>query len=131
MLNDATYKEQVCWDDRCTCFAGLSSGACFKNNKFFLDNPTAIPILLYSDGLCITNPLNANAAKKNKIIGVYMTLGTVASWNRSRVDSTQLVMILTEQHLKMFGAEVVYRRLIEDLKGLCYTLPGPDFVQTQ
>jgi hypothetical protein len=117
MLNDPTYREQVCWSEKCTCIAGLSSGTCYKSNSFFRDNPTAVPLLLYSDGLCITNPLNANAAKKNKLIGVYMTLGSVASWNRSRVDSTQLVMVLNEQHLKQFGPQVVYKQLLEDLKG--------------
>jgi hypothetical protein len=121
MLNDATYKEQASRSEECDCIAGVFSGSCFKSNKFFVENPTAVPILLYSDGLCLTNPLNANAAKKNKLLGVYMTLGTVAPWNRTRVDSTQLVMVLNEKDYKKFGSEIVFKQLIKDLKGLCYS----------
>jgi hypothetical protein len=119
MLNDMSYKRQaqVCTSAGCECISGIYSGSCYKANTFFRDNPTAVPILLYSDGLCLTNPLNSNAAKKNKIVGVYMTLGSVAAWNRSKVDSTQLVMLVKEKHCKTFGLEVIYRQLIQDLKG--------------
>jgi hypothetical protein len=118
ILNDATYQEQLCsLGAECECISGIFSGACYKSNSYFRENPAAVPILLYSDGLCITNPLNANAAKKNKLIGVYMTLGSVAVWNRSRVDPTQLVMVVNEKDFKRFGPEIVFKQLIDDLKG--------------
>jgi hypothetical protein len=120
ILSDKTYQDQVNCGTDCECFASVFSGTCFKTNKFFQDNPSAIPIILYSDGLCLTNPLNANAAKKNKLVGVYMTLGTVPIWNRSKVDSTQLVMVFNEKDGKRFGSEVIFKDLIEDLKGFCY-----------
>jgi hypothetical protein len=50
----------------------------------FKANPTAIPILLYSDGLCLTNPLNANAAKKNKLS--LHDFWHIPVWGWSKVD---------------------------------------------
>lgn len=49
---------------------------------------------------------------------MYMTLGNIYKFNRSKTNPIQLILLCKEKHLKYFGHEAVFRYLIEDLKQL-------------
>lgn len=95
----------------------FTDGTIFKNNQFFKDHPNALQILLYQDSFEIVNPLGS-ARTKHKILGVYLTLGSINKYNRSKTNPIQLALICREKGLKFFGHQAVFQSLIKDLKHL-------------
>jgi uncharacterized C2H2 Zn-finger protein len=90
----------------------------YKENPFFMQNPTAIPLILYSDEIAITNPLSATTSKKHKMIMMYYTLGTIPSWNRTKVDSMQLVLAMRSEDYGIYKQNICYRKVVDELKSL-------------
>jgi hypothetical protein len=120
MLEDSSYQNCAtsAKDYRDAVHSDIWNSELYKNNAFFLQNPTAIPLILYSDEICITNPLSSATAKKHKMICMYYTLGSVPTWNRTKVDSIQLVMTLRSEDFALFKQVKCYRRVVDELKSL-------------
>jgi hypothetical protein len=96
----------------------ITDGEFYKTNPFFVDNPDAVPILMYSDAACLINPLNTGKTKTHKMTGFYFTFGNLPVWNRSKVDPLQVAIYVLEVDLLKFGYDAVLKPLIDDLKKL-------------
>lgn len=94
----------------------VKDGQAYKNNKYFQDNPDALTIMLYSDGLELANPLGA-AKTVYKAVNVYLTLADIPKHLRSRTENQFLVLAVMEEDLKEHREEV-YAKLLEELKQL-------------
>jgi len=121
MFHDASIQNFIQDHDNTTTdsfeLRDIRDGMMFKQNEFFKCNPSGLQILLYQDSFEAVNPLGA-ARGKHKLLGVYFTLGNLHPAVRSRIDTLQLVIICKERYLKEFGADVVFRPLIDDLNSL-------------
>ncbi|KAE8738154.1 hypothetical protein FOCC_FOCC016374 [Frankliniella occidentalis] len=95
----------------------FEDGTAFKKNKFFIDNPDGLKIILYMDAFEPCEPLKA-ARGKHKMLAVYMTLGNMPAYCRSTRDPIQLVMLVHADTLKEFSYEQIFSPLLEDLKSL-------------
>ena len=108
--------------------ADIKDGSQIRNNPFFHENPGASGILLYSDGVELVNPLGA-ARGVYKIVQMFYTLVDIPKNQRSQVDKLQLAMIFKEKLLKKYSTEVIYKRIIDDLKtlenGIVVNIPEP------
>ena len=93
----------------------VKDGLMYKNNQYFIDNPEALTILLYSDGVELVNPLGAGRGK-HKVIQIFLTFGEIPKNQRSKIDRIQLVAIVKEKVAKQFGFKKVYQQIVEDLK---------------
>src|SRR6218665_2214991 len=74
-----------------------------------------ISVILYQDAFEVVNPIGS-AKSKHKVLGVYMILGNLLTHNRSKIDHTQLVLLCLEKDFDKFGQNLVFRRLVNDLK---------------
>jgi len=95
----------------------IKDGSVLKNNNFFRNNKYTLQIILYQDAFEICNPLGS-AKKKFKLVGIYMVLGNLPPYLRSKVDNIQLVMLCYEKHVTFFSWEKIMEHLINDLKCL-------------
>jgi hypothetical protein len=84
--------------------------------------------VLYQDEFEVVNPLGA-AKGKHKILAVYYTLANLLPSARSKIDALQLVLLCKRVDFVNFGANVIFDRLINDLKDLetAGIDLGPDF----
>src|SRR6218665_284616 len=74
-----------------------------------------ISVILYQDAFEVVNPIGS-AKSKHKVLGVYMILGNLLTHNRSKIDHTQLVLLCLEKDFDKFGQNLIFRRLVNDLK---------------
>ena len=95
----------------------VRDGQYFKHNKYFQDNPDAVPILLFQDELELCNPLGSGKSK-HKVNATYFTTLDIQSPLRSRVKSIQLVSLVMSKVWKKYGNEKCNERLIKDLMEL-------------
>ena len=104
----------------------VKDGIIYKQNEYFKDNPEAMTLLLYSDGVELVNPLGAGRGK-HKVIQIFLTFGEIPKYQRSKIDRIQLVAVLKEKLVKQFGFQRVYQRIVEDLihleKGINISYP--------
>ena len=103
------YEENVIKD----CRDGLN----FRGNEFFKANPTAVPLLLFTDELEVANPLGAGKTKHKVQCSYYTTLDVIPSL-RSKVKSIQLLSLVLSRYWKKHGNLKCNRNFIEDLKDL-------------
>lgn len=96
-------------------YRDITDGAVFKNNNFFKTNPDALRLILYADAFETCNPLGS-AKKKHKLLAVYMMLGNVQPYARSKIDQFQLVLLCKEKHVSSFGINKIFELVIHDLK---------------
>ena len=94
----------------------VKDGSVYKTNTFFMENPTALTIIIYSDALQITNPLGASKGKF-KIVNIYFTLAEIQKHLRAKTENFFITLSVKESDLKYFRNEV-YAPLIADLKVL-------------
>ena len=110
----------------------IEDGNLFKENQYFINNPDALGILLYSDGVEMVNPLGA-ARGTYKIVQVFFTLVNIPKIQRSQIDRLQLGMIFKEKLLKQYGYRVIYKAILEDLmkleEGIVINIPEPKTVK--
>lgn len=90
-------------------------GDFYKNNIFFQENPTAIPIVLYQDGFELVCPIGPASNLKHKVIGVYMAFGNLPSHIRFKKDFIQLVALCKNCD---FDPLEVYGKIVDDLSKL-------------
>ena len=95
------------------CRDGLN----FRQNEFFKQNPTAVPLLLFQDELEVANPLGSGKTK-HKIQCTYFTTLEIVPALRSKVKSIQLCSLVLSRHWKKHGNSKCNRNLLEDLKVL-------------
>jgi hypothetical protein len=98
-------------------FEDITDGQVSQNNPFFKDNSGAFRIILYQDAFEICNPLGSSK-KIHKLVGIYMVLGNISSFNRSRVDHIQLVTLCLESDVKKYGFKQICEILIRDIRTL-------------
>ncbi|XP_043483992.1 uncharacterized protein LOC122512301 isoform X1 [Leptopilina heterotoma] len=98
-------------------FFDFTDGNATKNNDFFMHNVNNLKILLYQDAFEICNPIGSSRGK-NKVVGVYMILGNLPPYLRSKTNNVRLVLLCLEKDLKRFGWDIFFKQLIEDLKML-------------
>ena len=95
----------------------VKDGKVYKDSKFFKDNPDAFAIMLYSDGVELTNPLSSGKGK-HKIVQMFWTLCEVPKYHRSAIDKIQLALVFKEKLLKKYSPKVIFGSLLTDLKTL-------------
>jgi hypothetical protein len=95
---------------------GVRDGTIYKENEFFLQNPEALTIELYSDAFEITNPLGASRGI-HKIVNVYFSLAELPKGINSKIENKFLVLSAKNAHMKTYK-EDIYKPLIADLKRL-------------
>jgi len=95
----------------------VTDGQAYCRNRFFMQNPSALRIILYQDSFEVANPLGSGK-KKHKILAVYFSLVDFPAHNRSSVDHIQLLLLCREVDFRFFGQEVVFSELIKDLQSL-------------
>ena len=118
MLEDPTYMDQQSEDSYSfneDIISDIRDGWGFRRNKFFQENPDAVPLIIFQDELEITNPLGAGKTK-HKINATYLTHALTIPALRSKVASVQLVSLVLSRDWKTYGNEACNRRLIEDIK---------------
>lgn len=98
-------------------FANITDGSVYKNNQYFMDNPTVLRLLLFQDAFEICNVLGS-ARKKYKIIGIYMNVGNVQPFHWSKVDNISLVALVFERHLNQFGFTKIFDIIVKDIRTL-------------
>lgn len=92
-------------------------GQTVSDNPLFKAETSSLGLILYQDAFEVVNPLGSGK-RKHKVLGVYLSLADVLPHNRSRIDQMQLVLLCREQDFKYFGQELVFGRLVNDLKDL-------------
>ena len=120
LVQDSTFlevTENMINDKSMADIKDVKDGMIYKQNIYFKDNPEAMTLLLYSDGVELVNPLGAGRGK-HKIIQIFLTFGEIPKYQRSKIDRIQLVAVLKEKLVKQFGFQKVYQRIVEDLKHL-------------
>lgn len=95
----------------------IQSGNIIKNNSFLQGNKNTLQIILYQDAFEVCNPLGASK-KKFKLVGLYMILGNLPAYLRSKVEHIQLVFLCYEKYITFFGWEKIIEPLINDLRNL-------------
>lgn len=98
-------------------FVDFMDGELYKTNEFFRLNPNALQVILYQDAFEVCNPLGSSR-KLYKVVGIYMTLGNIQPWHRSKVDNIQLVALCLERDIKKYGFGKIVDILIKDLNDL-------------
>lgn len=94
----------------------IHDGTCYKNNELF-SLETGIELIIYQDAFEVNNVLGA-AKGKDKLVGVYYTLGNFLPSNRSKVDPIQLIILSKEKHLKQCSLEKFFQPLVSELTEL-------------
>ena len=136
LMQDKSYVQMILQNKKSNVkkhfVSDITDGSLFQQNIFFQTNRSAIPLLLYSDGVEIVNPLGA-ARGTYKIVQVFFTLLNIPKDQRSQIDRIQLVMVFREKLLKKYNAALIFKPLIDDLKkleeGIIIKLPHPKIVQ--
>lgn len=119
LLKDKSVKQQFMTPDvsQPGVYKDFTDGTVFKSIPLFHDHPDALQLLLFQDAFEVVNPLGS-AKKKHKILAVYMLLGNLYPWNRSRMHSIQLLLLCKEGDFSFFGQDKVFAPLIGDIRKL-------------
>ena len=97
-----------------TCVRGYKDGILFKTNKLFSSTNHSLQLMLYQDAFEVVNPLGS-AKTVHKLLAVYYVLGNLHPYNRSRVNSMQLVLLCEERHVNQTNMDVLVQPLLDDL----------------
>ncbi|ESO99907.1 hypothetical protein LOTGIDRAFT_158065 [Lottia gigantea] len=112
------YEKPVHNDAGNNTFSDVLHGHSFKNNKYFIENPSALKIVLYQDAFEVVNPLGS-AKSKFKLIGFYYTLLDIYPHKRSKIDPMQLCILCKESDFTFFeNGQKVLEPLINDIVSL-------------
>ena len=95
----------------------VKDGLAFKQNNFFIENPDAVSLLLYSDAVEVVNPIGPGKSK-HKIVQVFWSSGDLSRQHRSQIDKLQLCLVFKEKLLKKYGSFKIFKCLIDDLRVL-------------
>ena len=67
----------------------VRDGSWFRENEFFVNNPDAVPLVMFQDELELCNPLGSGKTR-HKILCSYFTSLDIQPALRSKVNSIQL-----------------------------------------
>jgi hypothetical protein len=98
-------------------YSDVHSGLNFKTNPFFSENPNALQLILYQDGLELVNPIGASKGI-HKVIAYYLTIGNLQPHLRSLINQMQLVLLVKEKDLKLANLHDVLKPLTDELLDL-------------
>lgn len=104
-------------DTACNVLCDIYDGSVFKSNVLFQESDLTLKLILYQDAFEVVNPLGS-ARKKHKILGVYLTLTNFDPHFRSNIDQMQLVLLCKEKDLKYFGHDIIFSKMLSDLRDL-------------
>lgn len=118
LLKNKIILEQCLLKKRSTngIFADLTDGQKHRASNFFQQN-NILQIILYQDAFEVCNPLGSSRIK-HKVVGIYMVLGNLPPWQRSKTDQIQLVSLCYEKDIKYYGWSIILKNIIDDLKVL-------------
>ena len=120
IYGDKTYQEVLrkanSVEKTSDCLQDITDGFIFQNSDYFRNNPSALPLILYSDGVETLNPLSY-AKGKHKLTCVYFQVAKVPQYLRT-VSNVQLLMVFREKLIKKHGLNKIFNQLVEDLKSL-------------
>lgn len=116
LLNDkyvynAVFRNKVTDPDVLNDF---TDGLKFRNSSFF-SNKT-INIFIYQDAAEVVPNQLGNAVGRHKLLLVYMVLGNLPPHLRCLTENVHLVLVCKNKDFAYFGTDVIFRRLIEDVK---------------
>ena len=89
-------------------------GLYFKNLNLNPEDIT-IEVLLYTDDFETGNPLGSRKGK-HKLLGVYMTLLSLPSKYRAKLDNILLVALARSSLVTKYGIDSIFAPIVEDLK---------------
>lgn len=92
----------------------ITDGWAFKSNDMFSSDMDVLKVMIFQDAFEVVNPL-ASAKTKNKVLAVYFTLANYPPYQRSTIDQIQLALLCLEKHIKYFGVNEVFSKLVADL----------------
>ena len=92
----------------------VTDGSAYKESKYFKDNPDAHALMMYSDGVELTNPL-ASGRGKHKIVQLFWQVCEIPRFQRSTIDRLQLGLVFKEKLLKKYKYSTILKELVEDL----------------
>ena len=92
-------------------------GSAYRDNPFFRNNPGAFAAHFYSDAVELSNPLGW-AKGRHKVVQVFYTIAQIPRNQRSQIDRMQLALVCKEKLIKKYGYDVIFEKLVEDLKVL-------------
>uniref|UniRef100_A0A1B0D2M7 Uncharacterized protein n=1 Tax=Phlebotomus papatasi TaxID=29031 RepID=A0A1B0D2M7_PHLPP len=96
-------------------YSDLNDGEISKNNTFWDPFHKNIQLLIFQDAFEVCNPIGA-ARLKNKLIGVYLSVGNLKKYNRSQVNNLYLIALCNESNFKYFGPNKILNELVNDIK---------------
>ena len=120
LLEDESYNKQKREDQyfhEPDVIKDVKDGKNFRNNKFFRENPTAVPLLFFQDELEVVNPLGAGK-NKHKIQCTYWTSLDIIPAFRTKIKSVQLCSLVLSKYWKKYGNGPTIKNMLEDLKDL-------------
>ena len=119
LVEDSSFQKalQTADSDEENKIKDVKDGAVYKNSDFFKDNPQALTIMMYSDGVEVTSPISYGKGK-HKLVQLYWQIADVPKFQRSGINRLQLGMVFKEKLLKKYSQKVIYESLINDLKEL-------------
>ena len=98
-------------------FHDLIDGNIYKSHPLFLEVPTALQLVLYTDEVEVCNPLGSRATK-NKLLLVYYTLGNISPKYRSKLAAIRLVAMVKSNDISHSGIDKILARINLDLNEL-------------
>ena len=120
LLEDQTYIDQKKGDPyfhEAGFIKDVRDGSKFRTNEFFIENPEAVPLLIFQDELEVVNPLGAGKSR-HKIQCTYWTSLEVIPAIRTRIKSIQLCSLVLSRHWKKYGNAPTMQNMLQDLKEL-------------
>jgi len=92
----------------------FTDGLVYRNCIAQEQGEKILSLILYQDSFELVNPLGS-AKKKQKMLAVYFVLGNLKLYNRSRIDHTQLVLLVRVTDADCIGLRI-FKPLVDDLK---------------
>ena len=120
LLEDKTYIKQKAndpYNHDPNVIKDVRDGECFRKSTFFQQHPEAVPLIVFIDELEVCNPLGAGKTK-HKFNCCYFSTLDIQPALRSKVQSIQLVSIVSSRVWKKYGNDACNQRLVSDLKDL-------------
>lgn len=95
----------------------ICDGSVFKSDKYFIDHPDALQIILYHDEVEVCNPLG-NKAGVHKLDMYYYSIANVDPRYRSKHCAIRLLALVNAKLIKKYGINRILTPIVQDLKEL-------------
>ena len=95
----------------------ICDGSLLREIPYFKKYPGAFAGQLYSDAVEITSPLGSGKGR-HKIIQLFWTIANLKKKYKTKIDTINVAIIVQDRIVKKYGYQIVYKKLIEDMKAL-------------